>query len=174
MQSTINENLGLLRSCETLLNSIAPGEYTRPSPVCFNSAIGEHFRHVLDHYLMFLGGVESDSRIDYEARERDPRIERDPLFARGVVRDVAARLGRLGGPKSAEHVSVKLEGAENGNEWADSSPARELVFLVSHTVHHCALISVICGANGLKVPADFGVAPSTLRYRAGKAATCAR
>jgi hypothetical protein len=39
--------------------------------------------------------------------------------------------------------------------------ARELGMLLSHTVHHYALIAMLLRARGIEPPADFGVAPST-------------
>ena len=46
-----------------------------------------------------------------------------------------------------------------------SSPARELQVLSSHTIHHFALIAMTLTALGVPIDPDFGVAPSTLRYR---------
>ena len=51
------------------------------------------------------------------------------------------------------------------DEWSGSTVRRELQFLLSHSIHHYALIATICHANGFPVPEGFGVAPSTLRYR---------
>jgi hypothetical protein len=45
-----------------------------------------------------------------------------------------------------------------------STALRELQFLVSHTVHHYAVIALILRARGLEPGPDFGVAPSTLKY----------
>ena len=105
-------------------------------------------------------------RVDYEARAREPRIESDLEFARELLRDVSRRLVELDGEDLDALMKVRLEIGEGPPQWSDSSPSRELAFLVSHTVHHCALIGVICRANGVPVPEDFGVAPSTLRHRA--------
>jgi len=174
MQRAIHENIGLLQSCDVLLGTLPPGEYARATDVCFNGAIGEHVRHLLDHYLGFFDGLENDGRIDYEARRRDARIERDLEFARTLLREVIGRLTRLEGTDLGVRIQVRIEVAGGDPVWADSCPARELCFLVNHTVHHCALIGVICRANGVGVPADFGVAPSTLRHRAGNPVKCAQ
>ena len=56
--------------------------------------------------------------------------------------------------------------------WAPSSVARELQFLVSHTVHHYAVIAAMLRPQGIEPGVDFGVAPSTLKYEQG--APCAR
>ena len=42
---------------------------------------------------------------------------------------------------------------------------RQLAFLLSHTIHHCALIAVMMRLRGLATPPGFGLAPATLRHR---------
>jgi uncharacterized damage-inducible protein DinB len=44
-----------------------------------------------------------------------------------------------------------------------STRARELAFVVSHTIHHQAIIALLMSFQGLAVPAQFGYAPSTPR-----------
>ena len=39
--------------------------------------------------------------------------------------------------------------------------ARELAFVVSHTIHHSALVAVLLEHGSRRVPARFGVAPTT-------------
>ena len=48
--------------------------------------------------------------------------------------------------------------------WSNSTIRRELQFLVSHTVHHYALIGLILKTMDVSVPENFGVAPSTLKH----------
>src|SRR5262249_43081278 len=68
---------------------------------------------------------------------------------------------------------VRMEDAA-GFDLADpflmSSVTRELMALSSHTIHHFALIAMTLRAHGVVVNPDFGVAPSTLRYREQKQA----
>jgi hypothetical protein len=42
------------------------------------------------------------------------------------------------------------------------------MYVVAHAIHHYALIAVMCGVLEVRVPAGFGVAPSTLEYHAEK------
>jgi hypothetical protein len=53
--------------------------------------------------------------------------------------------------------------------WSGTSVGRELQFLVSHTVHHYAVIAAMLRPQGVEPGADFGVAPSTLVYEQGSA-----
>jgi uncharacterized damage-inducible protein DinB len=49
--------------------------------------------------------------------------------------------------------------------WTRSTVARELQFLLSHTVHHYALVAIRLRLAGREPAAGFGVSPSTLRFR---------
>jgi uncharacterized damage-inducible protein DinB len=42
---------------------------------------------------------------------------------------------------------------------------RELAFVISHTVHHQALIAVLVALAGGEIPEAFGLAPTTPRLR---------
>jgi hypothetical protein len=61
---------------------------------------------------------------------------------------------------------VKMDCGGDEIEWQPSTTGRELQFLVSHTVHHFAMIGGICRALEVEMEENFGVAPSTLRHRA--------
>ena len=50
------------------------------------------------------------------------------------------------------------------NTQAQSTLARELVFLFSHAIHHFSLLAVINSLLGNKGQANFGIAPSTATY----------
>ena len=62
-------------------------------------------------------------------------------------------------------IAVRPEDAPNADEFLQSTIARELQVLSSHSIHHFALIAVTLQAFGVSVPPSFGVARSTLRYR---------
>ena len=48
--------------------------------------------------------------------------------------------------------------------WSRSTLDRELRFIQSHTIHHFALIGWMLRALGVRIPEDFGLAPSTRSY----------
>jgi hypothetical protein len=57
--------------------------------------------------------------------------------------------------------------------YSDSTPmrvpsnlARELMFCVSHAIHHHAMIGMQCAQRGIELPTHLGVAPSTIIHRA--------
>lgn len=156
----LQQGLDLLARCGDL--------YAQPGPQGQSSA-GAHMRHVLDCYHCFLRGVEAESgKVDYDARERDPEVETDAAHAAEVIRDVIRRLESLEADDLERPLRVSVDAAawKEGESLATpSSVARELQFLLSHTVHHYALISMILRLAGFEVDPDFGVAPSTLEHR---------
>jgi uncharacterized damage-inducible protein DinB len=126
--------------------------------------VGPHLRHVLDHYSSFLAGLPS-FRLDYDARERDPRLESEIGFATERLREIAGSLTLVDLELLEMPVEIRLEaGGPEEEQWSRSTVRRELQFLLSHTVHHFALIGVLLERHGVEVPADFGVAPSTLKH----------
>lgn len=132
------------------------------------AGIGGHLRHCLDFYDAFLRGIRQ-GRIDYDLRERDERIEKDRAFASAKIGVAITQLQQL--PSQDMELLVKLEGeqAETASAWSRSSQCRELQFLLSHTVHHYALIAMLLRLQGFQPAPDFGVAPSTLKYWQAKA-----
>lgn len=174
-RSLIHENLAVLKQGLELLHGLDDDAYPHIKHPFSKYGIGSHFRHCLDFYRSFLKGVE-EGRIDYDDRERDEPIETDRTAAISRFQATVHQLEELSALDDQMPVLVRLE--DSGDEkdpsaWSYSSVMRELQSLVSHTVHHYALIGVMLQLNGFEPAEEFGVAPSTLkRWRA--AASCAQ
>lgn len=167
MNSLLEDCLVILDQGVQLLSQLSPSEYTRRHADCFNSSIGGHVRHNLDHYWSLLRGYEA-GEVDYDARARDPRVETDPAVAAASTAEIAAALKNLKPALLEAAIRVKMDtgGYTIPDEaWSRSTVRRELQFLLSHTVHHYALIGVMCQRQGLHLPKGFGIAPSTLKHR---------
>ena len=104
--------------------------------------------------------MEEGGTINYERRPREVILEIDPDQAIRRLERIRGKL--LTFPKNCQTLRVKDTGIDDS---CASSVSRELQFLVSHTVHHFALIAAIATFLDIPVPEDFGVAPSTLKYR---------
>jgi hypothetical protein len=124
-------------------------------------SIGGHFRHNLDFMHSFLNGIRV-GKIDYNRRERDVRTEEDRHYAVERFALAIRRLGSLEPDFLQRKVLIRSE--LDAEIWHESSVARELEFLHSHTVHHHALIAEKLAFFGVKVTGNFGVAPSTLKF----------
>lgn len=170
IETLVTANAAFIRQGLTMLDGLTPAQYRGQSPAGLASA-GAHLRHVLDHYLTFLDGVET-GRVDYDARPRDGTVETEPDRARTVGRETIERLEALGRATPDRALEVRMDcGGGTSPLWVGSSVGRELQFLVSHTVHHYALIKSGLADAGVELPEEFGVAPSTLAFRSG---ACAR
>ena len=132
-----------------------------------HACVGAHLRHVLDCYRCFLKGIDDgEATVDYDARERNPDLEKDPRIARQSIQEVRAALEQLPDSQRQQQVRVRVDAAAwNEDAWTLSTVGRELQFLLSHTVHHYALIAMTLRGVGFEPGAGFGVAPSTLEYR---------
>lgn len=129
--------------------------------------VGGHVRHCLDFYQSFLAGLPS-GRIDYDRRERDGLAERDRAFAATKLRIVISELRLLPDDAGETGLLVSLEEAACDSsgmpQWCLSTVSRELQFLLSHTVHHYALVALTLRLRGFEPGGEFGVAPSTLKF----------
>jgi len=162
MNTIIQQNISILQQGKNLLKKMDDDLYQHCSETVFGSSIGSHVRHNLDHYTNFLAGLAS-GEINYENRQRDLLIETDRNSAMALIDETCVRLKNLCAP--VEPLQLWLVSPENhGGTWATTSTSRELDFLMSHTIHHYAIVTIMCRLEGQDVEKGFGVAPSTLRY----------
>lgn len=164
MNSLLAANLSCLQQGIAFLRKLPRELYSRKCPDIFGSTIGGHFRHNLDHYLAFVAGF-SKGRVDYDARDRSPDVEADPAVACSVMRELIQRLQAL--DTIAHELELTICMDDGGQSaWTRTTLARELQFLLSHTIHHYALVVAIATRYGYsEFPEGFGVAPSTIHYR---------
>ncbi|HEU5245641.1 MAG TPA: DinB family protein [Candidatus Udaeobacter sp.] len=157
----------VLRQDESLLNSLSDEDYTRKLPTVFGSTVGGHYRHCLDHFKSLLLGLDA-GEINYDRRERNSWIENDRAFALLETHRILHAFGSVPTPflKCPINVRSKINYELDVAPLIGSTVGRELVYAVAHTIHHYALIAVICGILEVPLPAGFGVAPSTLKYHA--------
>jgi hypothetical protein len=161
--SAVAANLALLEQGHDLLGrlpeSVFAGGAAGAQPV------GPQFRHVIEHYSCFLAGLAS-GRVDYDARPREQALETDREAARRRIRDLADGLAALPAEALEAEAEVRLECGigDEREQWSRSTMRRELHFLLSHTVHHYAIIGLQLARHGIDPGSEFGVAPSTLKH----------
>ena len=161
----IERNIEALRRSAEVLKRIDDGLYTASNPALPGGSIGKHLRHQLDAYASFLEG-RPRRRVDYDARERDPAVETRRAEGMAHLRRTIRALHDLAGEAAARSLRVRMEGSASAaaGTWARSSEERELSYLLSHTIHHDALIAVFLRSASHDPGAGFGVAPGTLRH----------
>jgi hypothetical protein len=165
-----NAAVEVLRQGEALLLAIGDDNYTRKIRVAFNSAIGGHYRHCLDHFQSLLEGLDRDE-INYDHRARDKRIETDREFALGETQRLIHACQSIAAPFLSCPIKVRGQVNYHASEAAviGSTVGREIMYAVAHCIHHYALIAVMCGLLDVRVPDGFGIAPSTLKYQSQQA-----
>ncbi len=163
----INAVMETLRQGECLLEAMDNDAYTRKLAAAFDASIGGHVRHCLDHFHTLLQAVPAGD-LNYDYRQRGTAVETDRLAALNVTRDLMdsyAQLDPLCVTRSLM-VTCKTSYSANGSQASPSTVGREIMYAVAHAVHHYALIGIMGGIMGLRLPAGFGIAPSTLKHQA--------
>jgi hypothetical protein len=151
-----------------LLRRLDDERYAEIEASPFRGGVGAQLRHCIDFFDCLLSSVD-DGRVDYTRRRRDRRLENDRRHAMARLGELAAELRALEPEHADREILVRSEEApeDAGDDWTRSTVRRELDFLVSHTIHHYALIVILLRFGGYRIPDEldgFGVAPSTLRH----------
>ena len=160
--STLASLITEIERGQKIVASMNDDDYAAPRSG--ESSIGAQIRHNLDFINALLNGIGT-GRVDYNARSRDPQIERDRHYAIEEIQSACRRLRCLESWSIASRVVVRSEVSED--VWHASSVSREIEFLHSHTVHHYALIKWLMDRAADSADPAFGVSPSTLRFRSG-------
>ena len=131
-----------LQALAAHLEHITGDDYVAPAVELGGSSIGQHVRHCLDHFETLRTGLDG-GRLDYDERARDTVIEREVDVAANRALELCRELGRrLDGIDLRRRVEVRTASGLVGEvAWQTSSLGRELQFLVSHMVHHAAMIA---------------------------------
>ena len=164
---TLIESLGaVLAQGVSLLDALDDATYTAMPPIASGASIGAHYRHCLDHFGALLTG-DASGGIDYDARKRDPELENNRRAALEMTRHLQDLTSSLDSSILASPVTVRcgISYTESESPLVHSSFERDVMFSISHAIHHYALIAMICRSLGTALPEGLGVAPSTVHYR---------
>jgi uncharacterized damage-inducible protein DinB len=154
----------LVQGC-ALLRAVAQEAYTFKEEGPFGASLGAHYRHVLDHFLCLLSGIHS-GRVDYDGRRRSPELETSLEAARVATEALIERFRLLPEDVLQKECSVvySVGYGEGEAQAVPSNLARELSFCVGHAIHHYAIVRLLCAGMSIRLPYEFGVAPSTLKH----------
>jgi uncharacterized damage-inducible protein DinB len=159
----------MLQQIDVLLAQLDERTYGMPLEAFNGSTIGQHVRHILNFYQSVLAGLHSGI-VDYANRERDPRVEELPAFARKAFEEIGQALLEL---DEALPLRVRADFAADEDmprPLLKSSAGRELMFAFDHAVHHLAIIRIGLQLARPELPLEeeLGVAPSTLKFQKGR------
>ena len=153
------------------LERIGDETYARPLEGDFSASLGAHYRHVLDHFLCLVEGIRS-GQVNYDQRRRNPQLENSVTCARLATESLIDEFRGLSSEILQRDCAVtySVGYGETEAEPVRSNLAREVMFCVGHAIHHYAILRILCAGIGVKLPYEFGVAPSTLKHLETEAA----
>lgn len=151
----------ILQQLSNCLQQLTKEQYIAKSNLLNGSTIGGHTRHVIELFQCLLTGYESNI-INYEKRKRDITIEVDKQTACNLLSYIESNINQ-------PNKNLQLQGCFTSiNEYDEvvTNYYREVIYNVEHTIHHMALIRVgVNEVSTISLPQDFGVAPSTIKYK---------
>ena len=174
-RSLNNAVTNVLQQGSIFLDRVGDETYARPlegpaegEP---GSSLGAHYRHVLDHFLCLAEGIRT-GQVNYDQRRRNPQLENSVTCARLVTEGLIDELGGLSLEILQRECAVtySVGYGETETEAVESNLAREVMFCVGHAIHHYAILRLLCAGAGVKLPYEFGIAPSTLKHLQTEAA----
>ena len=148
--------------CESVLDAVSDDLFV--SGKDGHQPIGAHLRHALDHLICFLRGLP-EGVVDYDSRDREASLERDPALFREALEESKNALRALSKERLGDSVRIR-QSASLGSEpvTVSSTVERELLFLSSHTIHHLAMLVFFCREEGIELPEETSLAFSTSAY----------
>ena len=150
-----------LDQCLEVVQELPEEAYRREQST--GSSIGTHMRHIIERISCVLEGL-TGGRVDYDQRDRDITLETSPEAATLALRGIQRTLLILEVDSGATLEVAETVHADSPVVAVPSTLDRELMSLVSHTVHHLAIISLLSTSAGYPLAIDIGKAPSTLLY----------
>jgi hypothetical protein len=159
---TLQPLVDLLCQMRTMIARLDEVDYAMPAPGrTTGGGIGGHVRHCLDHVAALLAGTRT-GLCAYDRRQRGTDIETSRSAAIDAITDAMIGVLQLDAATLESDVFVETQ-LEPGEAMVitRSSVRREVAFLVSHTIHHHAIVAQMLHARGIDVAPRFGLAPAT-------------
>ena len=150
----------LLDDLAVVLRPLSSATYAAAPFPGLSGSVGQHVRHALDHVAGVCAAVPGVA-LSYDHRARGTTVETDVATALATIRRLKAALAVLPACEDQPMTVTAAIVRDGAPAAAATTLGRELLFVISHTIHHYALIGVLLSTLGVPVPAGFGLAPST-------------
>jgi len=167
MKHLVQHNIQLLQQLSEVVVQLKEFEYKSSLDIYFGASIGQHTRHILSFFDCLLKGYDS-GELCFDKRVRDKAIEQNSEAAKDEINRIIKRISNIEEDKKIVFLSIM-----NGSKSTTSTTViRELLYTIEHSVHHLAMIRMGVHHNfpHIKLPANFGVAQSTIAYQEKKCA----
>ncbi|MDE0472563.1 MAG: hypothetical protein OXH57_11555 [Ekhidna sp.] len=160
----------LLSQLDNIIAQCKKDDFSRPLDELSNATFGQHVRHTLEFFIC-LFDAKNERMVNYDSRKHDREIETDRKLARSVIDSIKDFLDRN---KTDFTIAFEANYTEDEGtvQTMKSSFHRELAYNIEHAIHHMALMKVAVNQtlSYIRLPENFGVASSTVRYRSGQKA----
>lgn len=160
--SSILPLVELMSEMSQVVEGLTNEQFTRKPVGQFSGSIGGHVRHCLDHVLALIGAANSGC-LCYDHRDRGTAVETDRCAAlEAIDRTILALTALHVHPFDRQLALSAAISAEGQTVEVHTTLGREVVYVLSHTIHHNAMIGAMVKTLGGHTPPRFGYAPSTL------------
>jgi uncharacterized damage-inducible protein DinB len=154
----------ILKQLSGVVEQITEDDFRKASN-SLNATVGQHLRHTLEFFICLEQGY-SEGVVNYDKRIHNKAMENDRLIALHTIQQIQEFININQADKMLKLEVGYLPDSEEC-ETITTNYLRELVYNIEHAVHHMAIMKIGIGevADYITLPADFGIAISTLRYK---------
>lgn len=155
----------ILNQLAHILQQVEDRDFSKPSAALSKSTIGQHTRHTLEFFICLEEGF-AKGVVNYDKRAHDKLIESDKFIALNAINRIRDFV-----MSQKTDMPLKLEvGYDRDNDSCvtiETNYLRELTYNIEHAVHHMAIMKIGIRevAPYVILPADFGIAASTIRHK---------
>ncbi|MCE2734090.1 MAG: hypothetical protein O9302_10955 [Cyclobacteriaceae bacterium] len=163
--------IAVLQQLKEITDQLTETQFVQPITALGNASLAKHLRHTIEFFLCLQAGCKTGT-VNYDNREHNTLLENNKSMAVAVLEELQKNI-----IKQTHNVPLKLEVTygiqEINNEVVQTNYTRELMYNIEHAIHHMAIFKIGLNqvAPQVKLPEDFGVASSTIRYNQEAAVT---
>lgn len=183
VNNSLSNNMALIKSSSDSLSQVELIVNLSNEFYCNNgnvpsAPIGKHVRHVLDHFFVLKNGLVNGD-YNYNHRRRDNAVEQSASVAlneidelREWLNDISLELHEAHRDNALEtnalmepiKITSEVDFDEEKNVAMASSFFREMLYVINHTIHHVAFMTLVLRVHGIHVPENIGLASATASY----------
>jgi uncharacterized damage-inducible protein DinB len=158
-------SVDILKQLIAVSEQLQDEDFRQPLDILSKNSIGKHIRHIIEFYDLMMVGNQSGA-VDYDKRSHDKVLEENRVLAIEKMNALALEIASVSADKSiVMTANYSLKDYEPLN--ISTTLFRELQYNIEHAVHHMAIIKIalISSFPGLRIPDNFGIAHSTIKYQ---------
>ncbi len=157
--------LDILDQLAGVVRQMDEKDFCKPSKTLSNSTVGQHLRHTVEFFICLEQGFDK-GLINYDKREHDKLIESDKFLALASIERIKEFVSNQNSDQALQ-LEVGYERDSDACLTISTNYLRELTYNIEHAVHHMAIMKIGIRevAAYVNLPADFGIAVSTIRYK---------